>query len=580
MGSTPAFGLRNVDESIWPQRLLRIKDWTSYEVRREGGNVYYAGTDKNPKYAILSYTWGRYRADGGFGSLVLPEAEAIDIMGTNWSIPKIDPNRGFGRDAFKTAIEAASKSLDYIWLDVACIDQNNDYDDQIGRQASIFGRASAASIWLHQQKQENGNTVAESIAAMIHEIAAPNHRSGQDRTEERLRTERMVNQFLRDPWFSSLWTLQESFLRKDATILVGNGEETFITWKGQQVKLRLCTLLEICKAYLELDDPPGNFHILQPMREAGLDTLVAENPLVLLRAARFRTSIKMNDRILGIQQIFGVDVKELADQPQAEIEQALSVAISTKSPSLSQAFLHPYDAPHRRPKWQARLGTFVLPRVYSSEHAPAQGSEMPHRKTRRGRHTGISAGLDDTMYIPPDFHFAYEVDCEHRATIRKEAAGILQWSGLLFRLEELWSSWQNSEKARCPPGLGQVDFIGPNGSPDLNDPYINAFGCSMYLDMNDTWVSTGESQVQTMPVNFSRYGWPLMTAYQLCRSRPEKVEVLILGRIGSRSPGPEDEAWIGLLVKLGENNMYDRIGFCTWKQDIGLYGSRKTRLLY
>jgi hypothetical protein len=578
--SIPAFGLQNVDETIWPQRLLCIRNWTSYEVRREGSDVYYANHDKNPNYAILSYTWGRYRADGDFNKHVLPEAEAIRIFGTDWDIPKIDPREGFGSDAFKAAIKASCSNLDYIWLDVACINQHLDTDNQIGQQASIFHRALKATIWLHRQKQENENTIADAIEAMIHEIASPNnraHQKDQRLVEERLKTELMVNQLLRDPWFSSLWTLQESFLRKDATILARNGEATHIKWKGVDVILNLYTLLDICKAYLELDDPPGNFHILQAMREAGLDTMMAGNPLVLLRSARQRTTIKMNDRILGIQQIFGVDVSNCADYSQAEIEQELSIAINSRCPSLSQAFLHPYPASEGGPKWQARLGRVFQPRVYSSDKALAPGSHMPHRKIRKGRNTGIAVGVDDTMYIPPDFHFAHEVESPHRASVLLDLAGKLQCTGVLFALEELWHSWRGCEQARCPPGMEQGIFEGPNGSPDLSNPYINAFNCSMYLD--DTWASTSLQIVNIMPYEFSRYGWPLMMVHQLCISRPGMVEVLILGRIESIIPGPESKAWIGLLVKVGGNNCFDRIGFCTWKEDIGLDSSIQTRLL-
>jgi hypothetical protein len=574
--------LQDVNEKVWPQRLLRIKDWTSYQVRRTGDDVYYAETDKNPEYAILSYTWGRYRADGGFGSASLPAAEAIDILGTSWSIPKIAPVRGFGRDVFKAVIKAAAQSLDYIWLDVACIDQQTDTDKQIGQQVSIFHRASSASIWLHQQRQEDGGKIADAVKAMVHEIANPDHRAQRDTPDEslrqeRLRTEFMVNQLLYDPWFSSLWTLQESFLRKDATILARDGGETFVLWKGIEVKLSLQVLLEICKAYLELDDPPGNFHILQPIKEAGLDRIGSGNALVLLSAARQRTAIKMNDRILGIQQIFGVDVSEFADRPLAEMEQELSLAINVRCPAMSQAFLHPSPVPQGRPRWQARLGTVVKPRIYSSDQSLPQGSVMPHRNTRRGRHTGIAAGIDDMMYIPPDLYFAYEVESPYRATVLRGPAGMLQWSGLLFPLEELWRSWKESERTRCPPGVAQDIFEGPNGFPDLGDPYINAFDCSMYLD--DTWVSTPEHVVNMMPFNFSRYSWPLMIARQFCISRPSRVEVLILGKIGSEAPGPEGEAWIGLLVKLAGNHLSDRIGFCTWREDIGLSRAGQVRLL-
>lgn len=547
----------------------------SYQVVHKDDSVYYA-EDQNPKYAILSYTWGRYRGDGGFGSPVLADAEAIEISGVTWKIPRINPNKGFDREAFKNVIEAACGDLEYIWLDVACIDQDDDADDEVGCQAAIFHNASKVSIWLHQQRQEVGVTITECVEAMVLEVESADVRSGKNGRTEGLRREQIVCKFLGDPWFSSLWTLQESFLRKDATILAHDGQEAVVTWKGIKTRLDLGTLLDICNYYLNLDDPPGNFHILTQIKNAGLDSIIAENPLVLLRAARHRTCTKMNDRVLGIQQIFEVNVKEFAEQPQIILEQALSLAINIKCPTLSQAFLHAYPPRDGRPRWQARLGTFTQPRVYFANPSTSSGVELAHRNTRRGRFTGVKPGIDDTLYIPPAFHFAVQKSSPYTAIVSDGSSGFLRWTGLCFPIADLWASWRETERSRCPHGLLQGIFEGPNGSPDLNDPYINAFECSVYLD--DDMISTHEHPVNLMPTDFSRFGRPLTMVLQLCRSEFE-VEVLILGKIKSRAPGSAAESWMGVLVRKGKGEGVDRIGFCTWKEDIGLGGERQKRMI-
>ena len=575
MDNTPQFGLQNVSQNIWPQRLLCVRDWTSYELRLQDGDAYYRKEDKNPQYAILSYTWGRFRADGKWGSSILPNAEAIEINGIPWNIPKMDPVKGFGRETFKRVLEVVAGRYDYVWVDVACINQGPDPDEhnQIGCQASIFNRASAAFIWLHQQGLGDGHSIADRISTLIAQIEEHGKASGQMTRDEQLEVEKVVVGLLYDPWFSSLWTLQESFLRKDATILSRNGEKTSVSWKGRKVELTLHILLEISHSFLELDGPPGNIHIRTPIIDAGLNTIMAHNPLVLLRAARHRTSKEMKDRILGIQQIFGVDVGEIGEQTQVQVEKRLSVAINERCPSLAQAFLHPYGVRDDRPKWQAHLGTFVPSKVYSSANNTLGAPDpMPHRSTRRGRFMGVTAPIEDTMFVPTDFYYAHEIESSMRAEITLNSPGDLQWTGLKFPLESLWAAWQEHERARFPPGLDEGKESGPNTytMDGSIDPYRNAFDCSVYID--DSWVSTPQQIVNYLPAEFTPHSWPLMIVYQLCRSRPHQVDVLILGRIQSELSGQAIQSCIGLLVRKGGNQLVHRIGFCTWKSGITLDG--------
>ncbi|KAH6972228.1 hypothetical protein BKA56DRAFT_593857 [Ilyonectria sp. MPI-CAGE-AT-0026] len=548
MAHTPAFGLQNVAGDVWPQRLLHIKDMTSYELHLEGRDAYYRKKDKNPKYAIVSYTWGRFRADGKCNSPINPKAEAISVKNIKWKIPAIDPEQGFSRDKFQRALQAVAGSYDYVWVDVACINQDHDPYNQIGCQASIFNRASASFIWLHQQGLRNGTALDVLVKALVDSIKTNNidysrmsYAEQNASVSRRHELEARVGRLLHDPWFSSLWTLQEAYLRKDAVILNRAGSTTRVEFRGKQVNLTLQVLLDMCHSYLSLATPNDN--IIRPMKAAGLDLLIARNPLVLLRAARHRKAQLLQDRLVGIQQIFGVDVGK-PNGTLMDMERILSLEINKRCPALAQAFVRPYEGSDGSPSWQAKLGTFVDPKVYSH---------------------GRTAGIEDTMIVPPDFFYAVEINVGYRSRMSVDRNNNLSWEGSSFPLEGLWSMWRQHEQHRIPPGLEQGESVRPNGYPGGEKrQFENVFDCSIYLD-SLRWLSDRPA-VNVLPGNLMQHSWPLSTVYDLCRKRPKKVTVLVLGKIQTVIRNKTAEAWVGLLVKQHPQfNVRQRIGFCTWK---------------
>jgi hypothetical protein len=127
---------------------------TSYEWKP--GN--YNGAYHAPKYSALSYTWGRYKLKGDPKS----DVGAIMIKGIDWDIPRIDPKH-FCTFYFELAIHATRDYADFIWLDVACIDQTSYSAEgrlEVGRQAAIFKGAAMTFIWLSTQMEE---TLSECV---------------------------------------------------------------------------------------------------------------------------------------------------------------------------------------------------------------------------------------------------------------------------------------------------------------------------------------------------------------------------------------------------------------------------------
>ena len=97
---------------------------------------------------MLSYTWGRWELQCEHE----PACAALGVRGVDWGVPAVCP-RLFTVDMFAQVLAsvAAGARLDFVWLDVACIDQrpgSAEMAREIGRQARIFGRAEQAFIWL------------------------------------------------------------------------------------------------------------------------------------------------------------------------------------------------------------------------------------------------------------------------------------------------------------------------------------------------------------------------------------------------------------------------------------------------
>lgn len=216
------------DNCRWPRRLLHVESLTSYPW--QPGNRY--GNFNNPPYNAITYTWGRFQLkpeDRDYAS-----TQPLPVKGTTWSqyLPKIRPDH-FTVDEFLHIIETAARpcrgyaAVKFLWLDVACINQTPDseeYYSEIGRQAKIFRGAMDVFVWLTSFNTSSMATWSSDMKDL----------SGIDYREESLKKDsyihtwidrayHIIRGFTSDPWFSSLWTLQEAFLCPYAVILCRDG---------------------------------------------------------------------------------------------------------------------------------------------------------------------------------------------------------------------------------------------------------------------------------------------------------------------------------------------------------------------
>jgi hypothetical protein len=305
----------------WPRRLLHVPTMESYEWKP--GNVY--GDFQSPPYNILTYTWGRW----ALLENQHPELKVLKIEGISWVVPRVHPNH-FTSDQFQRVIDASittearnpsgwlinhSRQVKLLWLDIACIDQDHPPStiDEIGRQAQIFFQAEETFIWLTQLDAGDLRRVTSGLEACF--TGTLHTQDGPRRLKKRLHVALdSLEKLLSDPWFSSLWTLQEAYLRPDAILLSRNGVPVPHNAEKHYTLLRLCqrasVIYHICLSNLQFEGSEYSTVrrlsscIRDKIEKMGLAALGTQNPLAVYGVAQFRRSVVPEDRFYGIQQIF------------------------------------------------------------------------------------------------------------------------------------------------------------------------------------------------------------------------------------------------------------------------------------
>lgn len=193
-------------------------------------------------YIAISYTWGRWK-DG---------SQAQD--GTPWKLPRIDP---MVFAAMLTQLKKLMRDISwnrYFWVDVLCIDQENKEkrNEEVSKQASIFGKAKGvlAYLWSLDFDDDLSQAIANLGDFILWSLCCPPHEQlrfselchesapsldGDTKLPDVFRDK--VDAKLRlDPWFSSLWALQEMVLCPSALWITKNG--TMCTVNGINITTR------------------------------------------------------------------------------------------------------------------------------------------------------------------------------------------------------------------------------------------------------------------------------------------------------------------------------------------------------
>lgn len=351
----------------WPRRLLHVPTMTSY--CWQPGNIY--GSSLAPLYNAITYTWGRWELRNVDQC---PAIRALDIQGVEWAIPRIDPEH-FSQEDFMAAINRAVQAvpnfaaktkqaglsqerIEFLWLDIACIDQRRNSPDgtaEVGRQADIFRGAHNVFVWL---TTFSGLQLTENLTA----ISIPRGLDPNARLPRPLDTiQQSLELLTRDPWFSSLWTLQEAFIRQDALFLARDGQlaadAVLAVVDGLnfpfcfRVLVRICSDLvrfineEVWDLNSETTVEASTRHQTLVRRIGVTSGLQEGNPLAAFIASGQRTTSREPDRVYGIQQVFGFRLGSTAvgasqrDFTRSELEVQLGQEIIKRFPLMSQLFV-------------------------------------------------------------------------------------------------------------------------------------------------------------------------------------------------------------------------------------------------
>jgi Heterokaryon incompatibility protein (HET) len=246
----------------------------------------------------------------------------------------------------------------YVWMDVFCIHQQ-DTDEkaaEIKRQAAIFKGAKTAYIWLTTHTNASLQRCFRDIYYSSEQMFQAIEKGDEICTSILQIFASALERLTDDEWFSSLWTLQEAFLRQDAQFLDRKGDSITMRFNDDFVQMHLQWLTDIGK---KVDDllrellSAGKMDYKRQKLDAhrvrlvlyqtGLAALGQKHAMSLYSTAWNRRTRRVVDRILGIMQVFGASF----DTPPADmdeqdalnsLEDQLALFLASKSVTMSQLF--------------------------------------------------------------------------------------------------------------------------------------------------------------------------------------------------------------------------------------------------
>ncbi|KAH6684513.1 heterokaryon incompatibility protein-domain-containing protein [Halenospora varia] len=159
-------------------------------------------------YIAISYTWGRFRLSGQWRT----------EPGVPWRMPALRPNGQLDISNLKRVL-CQLPNARYFWIDVYCIDQENKEEKarEIDKQGAIFENAKGVLAWLWtiddaKEFSEAMQELGSALRWYFTQYPTSDSRSKMKSPSELVLVDEFGKKLREDPWFSSLWCLQEKVL--------------------------------------------------------------------------------------------------------------------------------------------------------------------------------------------------------------------------------------------------------------------------------------------------------------------------------------------------------------------------------
>lgn len=372
-------------------RLLQIERISANSLARFPSRLFHQGISHEtrylqdcPPYIVVSYTWGRWKLNGTPGT---------SLPGIHWSVPATGL---FTRAELDFAVSKIGRDT-HVWLDVFCIPQDDkdpEMAEEIQKQGEIFANAAEAAVWLCSGGDDVlievcswADHIQDSISVRVDptRLFNPVTSSFPDETLDLFRT--LAGFTDKVPWASSLWTLQEAALRRDAIFYNKAGDRIHSRATGKPLRIldliRSLTLLEgELSAALEHINrmKPGDMGLLlaawDGARTVALGRLETMNSLELLHASHQRTSSRPHDRFYGIMNALGIEMPVDYGMPEELVRKQFTLAALNKHPAEMQAFVQVYGAPKLGRSWQPQDQYYSLSALRQDLESPGPQSDF------------------------------------------------------------------------------------------------------------------------------------------------------------------------------------------------------------
>lgn len=385
-----------------------------------------------------------------------------------------------------------------------------------------------------------------------------------------------------DPWFSSLWTLQEAFLCHTAYLVPLEASPIYQhaqhEWSHTPVTLgALCSIAATLNEVVDREQPSAlerwkadrnNPNVIRQLKylqelswmlmQRGLPALASRNPMALYNVAQYRRTRNDKDRVYGIQQIFNFRLG------------ASSRGYQEMDPNVFNRF-----------NLENQLGAALV------EHYPV-ASQLHNFQQPADKGSGWRINASSTVPRLQIKSSIWRLDFRARCTFSTKKISGQQWGvfdGRICDLAQLADSWRSFGyssqtesiiEARSPQQI-LLDTAFQESYRDEGALVFTAVKRHTYIndDLNGLLLS-GENNYQLIPRGERQHCLTSALIRLIGRAfEGAPLVVLLLGSFadvdkGGPSGEPNDKYHVGLiLTRLGTEAKapWKRLGFCIWQYE-------------